>query len=680
LNGQASQPKDQLVDELLGLEEQRLSATPLGAASQARYRQLVRTLFGGAEDDRRRFVRVDARRPARIQHAGFELPAEVTSMSVGGLFLHTEEPDPALVGKEVDVVVELHHVEKHPISLRARVCRVASAPDQAQGFGVELLDLDAQQRDSLANQLKEQLLAALQASEEQYRFFFEHSSDVALLLDRGGHVQQVSEAGASLLGCTHDTLSGAHLDALVALDDLPRATEALEKLEEQNSVRIEIELLDRNGGRIPVLATFQPVRAHSLCVGSIVAADDLRERKRREQEQRTMERRLFQMDKLATLGQVTAGIAHDINNPLAYMLSNLTVLEQNLDGLVEAVGAARSGRVASMTPKALESLNGSLPELIGDSLEGCRRIRDIIKQLRDFSRVDNSAEIPVDVNAAVDASIQVIRNLINHHCQLERDYAADLPRTLCNFGRFSQVVLNLLSNAVKAFEGRDRDRNRIRVTTRQTESGIVVSVTDNGRGIAPELRSRILEPFFTTRARSGGTGLGLAIVQDNVRMLGGTLEIESALGEGTTFSFTLPVRTPPPEKERPPSGHPSSPARRRILIVDDDPAVLRGLKRLLGARYEVVPSPSATHALELVGQHHFDAILCDLMMPEMTGVEFHRSLSERDPESARRTILMTGGVFVQGDHDALADLDIVVLTKPVDPEDLIAALASVTSE
>ena len=396
MNGQASQPKDQLVDELLGLEKQRLSATPLGAASQARYRQLVRTLFGGAEDDRRRFVRVDARRPARIQHAGFELPAQVTSMSVGGLFLHTEEPDPALMGKEVDVVVELHHVEKHPISLRARVCRVASAPDQAQGFGVELLDLDAQQRDSLANQLKEQLLAALQASEEQYRFFFEHSSDVALLLDRGGHVQQVSEAGASLLGCTRDTLSGAHLDALVALDDLPRATEALEKLEEQNSVRIEIELLDRNGGRIPVLATFQAVRAHSLCVGSIVAADDLRERKRREQEQRTMERRLFQMDKLATLGQVTAGIAHDINNPLAYMLSNLTVLEQNLDGLVEAVGAARSGRVASMTPKALESLNGSLPELIGDSLEGCRRIRDIIKQLRDFSRVDNSAEIPVE--------------------------------------------------------------------------------------------------------------------------------------------------------------------------------------------------------------------------------------------------------------------------------------------
>ena len=670
--------KAPLVDELLGLEKQRLSGVRLDEASKGRYRELVRSLFGGADDDRRRFVRVDAYRPARIQVDGSELHAQVTSLSVGGLFLHTNDADPSLVGREVDVVVELRHVEQRPISLRAKVCRVASGLDEAPGFGVQLVDLPPEQRDSLAEQLKEQLLSALQTSEEQYRFFFEHSADVALLLDRRSRVQQVSEAGASLLGATRATLAGVGFDALVALEDLPRAQEALEKLEEQDSVRLEIDLLDDRRERIPVLATFQAVRAHSLCVGSIVAADDLRERKRREQEQRTLERRLFQMDKLATLGQVTAGIAHDINNPLAYMLSNLTILEQNLGAVVESVDAAKSGRVASLPAEALEPLDGSLAELIGDSLEGCRRIRDIIKQLRDFSRVDNSAEIPVDVNAAIDASIQVIRNLIDHHCRLERDYAAALPRTLCNFGRFSQVVLNLLSNAVKAFEGRDRDHNSIRVTTRQTEAGIVVSVTDNGRGIAPELRSRILEPFFTTRAQSGGTGLGLAIVQDNVRMLGGALELESALGKGTTFSFTLPLRAPPPEKMRPPSGPPSSPARRRrVLIVDDDPAVLRSYKRLLGARYEVVPTPSAERALELVGQQHFDAILCDLMMPGMTGVEFHRSLSGKDPEAARHTILMTGGVFEKGDHDALAELDVLVLTKPVDPEELLEALSSV---
>ncbi len=672
--------KAPLVEELLGLEKQRLSGVRLDEAAQSRYRELVRSLFGGADDDRRRFVRVDAHRPARIQVDGSELPAQVTSMSVGGLFLHTNDADPSLVGREVDVVVELRHVEQRPISLRAKVCRVASDPNEAPGFGVELVELAPEQRDSLADQLKEQLLSALQTSEEQYRFFFEHSADVALLLDRRGCVQQVSEAGASLLGATRETLTGVGFDALVALEDLPRAQEALEKLEEQDSVRLEIDLLDDKRERIPVLATFQAVRAHSLCVGSIVAADDLRERKRREQEQRTMERRLFQMDKLATLGQVTAGIAHDINNPLAYMLSNLTILEQNLGAVVESVDAARDGRIAKASPEALEALDGSLPELIGDSLEGCRRIRDIIRQLRDFSRVDSSAEIAVDVNAAIDASIQVIRNLVDHQCQLERDYTPDLPRTLCNFGRLSQVVLNLLSNAVKSFERRNREHNKIHVATRQSDSGIVISVTDNGRGIAPELRSRILEPFFTTRAQSGGTGLGLAIVQDNVRMLGGTLEIESALGEGTRFSFTLPIRTPAPERETAPSSRPSSPTRRRILLVDDDPAVLRGYKRLLDSKYEVTASASAAHALELAGQSEFDAILCDLMMPEMTGVEFHRALSVENAQAAGRMILMTGGVFVQGDQAALADLDVLVLTKPIDPHELIEAIASVTSE
>jgi CheY-like chemotaxis protein len=261
-------------------------------------------------------------------------------------------------------------------------------------------------------------------------------------------------------------------------------------------------------------------------------------------------------------------------------------------------------------------------------------------------------------------------NEIRHRARLVKAYQP-VPEVWANEARLGQVFLNLLINAAQAIPEGAADRNEICVRTRVDEQGrAVVEVQDTGAGIPEDIRPRVLEPFFTTKPLGEGTGLGLSICHGIVRSLGGELQFDTEVGKGTTFRVVLPQRAPE-KSERSADQVVAAPKRIRILAVDDEPLVLNALRRTLGSKHEVTLFNRPQAVLEWLEKGEpWDLILCDLMMPEMTGMEFHAELSRRMPERAGRVIFVTGGAFTAGARDFLSQRAVPFVEKPFDPKTL----------
>jgi signal transduction histidine kinase len=240
-------------------------------------------------------------------------------------------------------------------------------------------------------------------------------------------------------------------------------------------------------------------------------------------EQRESQLRLRLNERMAAVGMLAAGVAHEINNPLAYVSSNLCYIEKEL-------------RRLRLAPSEL----GEMMEAITDAREGADRMRDIVQSLRALARGDSISTHPMDLHEVLENSVHLIWGRLRSKGQLVRDYG-ELPQVMGNSVQLSQVFVNLLLNAVQALP---RSDGEIRLVTRlHSESLVRVEVHDTGCGIAAEHLDRIFEPFFTTKQVGEGTGLGLSISHDIIRGLGGELTVSSAVGQGTTFRILLPVAT-----------------------------------------------------------------------------------------------------------------------------------------
>lgn len=376
-----------------------------------------------------------------------------------------------------------------------------------------------------------------------------------------------------------------------------------------------------------------------------------------------MTSQLMQADRMVSVGTLAAGVAHEINNPLSYVISSLEFTEQALNELKPRLPG--------------EDWEG-VDRALADARNGAERVKQVVRGLKAFSRADGDRRDRIDLLPAIEGSISMASNEIKFRARLVRNYA-DAPPVLANEGQLGQVFLNLLINAAHAIPEGHVDQNEIRVVIRTDDRGrAVVEVRDSGSGISPELVGRVFDPFFTTKPVGVGTGLGLSICRSIISSLGGAIDVESKVTGGTVFRVTLPP-APAVAQEGPPPAAPMAKGRRvRILVVDDEPAIGEAIRRLLRSEHEIVVLTSATEARELVTRgDRFDAILCDLMMPGMTGMELHADLVRLAPDQAQRMIVLTGGVFTETAKEFLDSVPNLRVEKPFDAASLRAVVRRV---
>ncbi|MEO8552414.1 MAG: ATP-binding protein, partial [Kofleriaceae bacterium] len=364
------------------------------------------------------------------------------------------------------------------------------------------------------------------------------------------------------------------------------------------------------------------------------------------------------------LGQMVAGVAHEINNPLAYVSANLQILATELPKILYDEGTPRFSR-------------DELEAVLTDAQEGAQRVSAIVRDLRTLARTEDNAIGPVDVLLVLASSIKMTHNEMRHRARVVQTYA-EVPPVNANASRLGQVFLNLLVNAAHAIEDGHVEANEIRVRVHADPSRVYVEVEDTGVGIPANVLPRIFDPFFTTKPAGVGVGLGLSICDRIVESFGGTITVTSKLGFGSTFRVALPIASQISlalTEEHPVPIQPRS----RILMIDDEPAVGRSIRLLLAPEHEVINVTRALDGIALLESGEaFDVILCDVMMPEMSGIELHEQLVARFPTYSRRIIFMTGGAFTQQARDALEQLGAPRLEKPFSEPALRAAIALVS--
>jgi PAS domain S-box-containing protein len=486
---------------------------------------------------------------------------------------------------------------------------------------------------------------ALQNSEAGFRALIEGSPD-GIVVHRDGAIVYVNPSLRTALGYDDRELLGFEFTRLVHPHDQDQARNRLLSRGDsgRSSLPQELRLSRRDGTGV----TFESVSIPLVFEGKRSVASvlrDLTERKR-------MEQRLMLADRMVSVGTLAAGIAHEINNPLAYVIANLSFIQEEVEELGPSLSAARAK---------------SLRELIAQAEDGSERVRVIIRDLKSFSRADSADDGPVEIQRVLDSAVNMAWNEIRHRAQLQKR-CADVPAVRGNEARLGQVFLNLLVNAAQSIPVGHASDNQITLTVQQRGEQVIVEIADTGAGISSDVLPRIFDPFFTTKPVGVGTGLGLSICHNIIAACGGEISVESAQGRGTTFRVALPVAD---SKSLRPRAAPSLPVQAqgrklRILIVDDEPSVVRALQRAL-REHDLVVAFSGVEAIEVLDSgQQFDLVFCDLMMAQLSGMEVFDIVKRRFPTLNDRFVFMTGGAFTQQAKDFLTGVSNPVVEKPFD--------------
>ncbi|MEY2935771.1 MAG: hypothetical protein RL033_6520 [Pseudomonadota bacterium] len=541
---------------------------------------------------------------------------------------------------------------------------VASAqivPLVSDGRGVGAMVLcakhtDVTSEDSIAfaramgNQLAQSLdlaksFARLTASERRYRAVTEAAHEAISILTPEGVIQEVNPSFEAALGLPRERILGRHLRDFVPVGNY--GPSSLEGADGPGAAPLSLERADGSIVLMEFTSRWLDLGGERLVVS---IGRDVTDRVKTQAQ-------LMFSDRMASIGSLAAGVAHEINNPLTATVASLEFALERLTLLAQK----------TQEPELLELL-----ELLEDASAGAQRVRTIVRDLKIFSRAEEDNRGPVDVQRVLDSSLRMAWNEIRHRAQLVREYEA-VPPVEANESRLGQVFLNLIVNAVQCLPDGYADKNQIRVRTFLDVAGrVVMEVEDTGPGIPPEVLARLFTPFFTTKPRGVGTGLGLSICQRIVGSFGGEMRVRSTVGKGTCFSVILLATTQRIDTRTslPPSLGASR--RARVLVVDDDPMSAGAVVRALADEHEVTAFEDADTALTHLLQTQrsqgpsFDVILCDLMMPVKTGVEFFADVSSQLPEYAERIIFLTGGAFTVKAREFLDRVSNPRLEKPFD--------------
>jgi PAS domain S-box-containing protein len=517
----------------------------------------------------------------------------------------------------------------------------------------------------LFNNMAAELEEAVGAMDRQHKILeatIEAMVEGVLLVDaRVGLIRRANSAFCQLLGHAQTALDERRLGDVLARSEQVMAGRFVDDAA-AGFVRGRDTLFRTSSGgtiELSVNASVQLDQEGNV-VGLVIVARD-------ERDLRRAQAQLQLSDRLATMGSLAAGVAHEINNPLSFIIGNLDFLKEELDELQSVIGPERYADIE----RALSATK-----------TGADRVHHIVRDLKGMSRVDEEEVSRLTLSRVLDSAAHMVRNEVRHRATLIKDYG-EAPLVEANEARLLQVFLNLIQNAAHAIPTGHVEEHWIRLITGTAKSGEpYAEVADNGCGIQPENLSRLFDPFFTTKGIGLGTGLGLSISHKIVTALGGRIEVETDVGVGTRFRVVLrpaPAEAPTDTKQalRPSvAGRAREPvARKRVLVVDDEIEVGHAIKRILGSDHDTVLVSSGVAALPLLTEAAWDIVFCDLMMPEMSGPELYGKILEISPQLAPRFVFVSAGTFDDSVRQFLTRVPNGLLDKPFAAEDLRALVS-----
>lgn len=507
---------------------------------------------------------------------------------------------------------------------------------------------------------RHQLETKLAQREQWFATTLRSIGDAVISTDQSQSVTFMNPVAEKITGWGQEALGRPITEVLRLSDEhgQPIASPVGLALERSGTVDLpdNTELTVRGGQRVAVEDSAAPiVDDRGEVLGGVVVFRDVSEK-------RDLEARVARSERMAALGTMAAGVAHEINNPLTFVLANI---EAGSEGLRQAIDILSSAPKAPQQDRVVTQLR-DLEALLQDAQLGADRVREVVQELKIFGRIDRPTGAPMDPLAAAESAIKMTAHTVAHHARVERAFGPT-PKVKAHEGTLVQVFSNLLLNAADAIGPGRADRNVITVRSSTDPKGwALVEVEDTGPGIPAAVLPKIFDPFFTTKAVGKGLGLGLAIAHHLISELGGQLTAHNQPGAGAVMRVCLPPAEAVAEPERQtPEPKAANPSRRKVLVVDDELAITQVVDRLLRAQHQVTTCTRATDALALFNQgERFDLIFLDLMMPNMSGEEFYHRVTALDPEQAQRVVFMTGGAFSDAAANFLAQIPNRRLYKP----------------
>jgi len=495
----------------------------------------------------------------------------------------------------------------------------------AMGMMVQVLEQARERNETLLGEFKKGVTTRrlleqeITVSEQKYRAVFDSASDAIFLVDLETlEVLEANESARQLVDCgTADQSSRSFLDLCPSLQ--PRGRSLLEHkrmFDEIFKPSSEFNMARPNGGQILCEGSVNLVQYNRRPVLQINVREII-ERKRLEQQ-------LRQSEKLSALGQLIAGVAHELNNPLAVIMgyAQLLAKQDNADT-----------RVKNEVAKILHE---------------SERAAKIVRNLLTFARPRDPQMMVVDVNHLIASFLESREGeLLDNNITLTRHLALNLPRTMADPHQIEQVLSNLYINAVHALASCKGSRV-LELATETNGKFLRIIVADSGAGIPPEIVSKVFDPFFTTKAPGKGTGLGLSISHSIIEEHGGKIWVQSERGKGAKFLIELPIVSCPvgPDSWEPvPQRFEPDPnaAQYRVLVVDDEPGIVEVLKTILCEKgYTVETACNGNEALESIEPGKYDLIISDLCMPGTDGETLYKTIRDRDPALAERIVFVTG--------------------------------------
>ena len=493
---------------------------------------------------------------------------------------------------------------------------------------------------------------ALRQSEERYRTVMEEMEEAYYETDLAGNYTFFNNALCQKSGYSREELMGMNYRVYIPPEDVKKVFSAYNQVYRTDKLLkwFPMENIRKDGTRIFVEDSIFPLRnERGDIIGFRGVSRDVTERKQAELERKQMEQRAQFASRLASVGELASGVAHEINNPLTGVIGYAHLLLDRKD-------------ISQDIRHDLEIIN-----------EGAQRVAAIIRKLLTFARQQKPEQRFANINEIISTTLDLrAYELASNNIRVAFQPARDLPMTIVDPGQLQQMFLNLIINAeteMKLAKG----GGKLSIKTKQVDNTIRISFKDNGPGIAKENLERIFDPFFTTREIGQGTGLGLNVCHGIITEHKGKIWVESKLGRGATFIVELPIVTEDSQLVllEPAVEEPKKVTKAKILVIDDEPVIRQFVSRVLSEEgHEVEAVDDAEDALEKIKSKRYRLILLDIKMPGISGIELYKQFQEIAPSLKKRVVFITGDVIGKRTTDFLAKTKASYMIKPFDAKQL----------